>query len=466
MSDPILLVDDEPHILRSFEMALRMAGHDQIVTCDDSREAMQLIRAHRPEIVLLDLTMPHISGQELLSKIAAEQPGLPVVVVTGNDTVETAVECMKRGATDYLTKPVERDRLLITVRQARECGQLRRENRRLVEYVKSSHLDNPEAFAEIVTNSPAMVPVLRYAEAVARSRQPVLITGATGVGKELLARAIHRASDRSGELVAVNAAGIDAQLFDDALFGHVKGAFTGADRARRGMVDQADRGTLFLDEIGDLAPESQVKLLRLLQAGVYVPLGSDAPRQVNLRVVAATNRSLEELESSTGFRTDLYYRLATHHVRIPSLRERLEDIPLLVERFSREAAEELGHDEPDPPSQEVLTTFAQHGFPGNVRELRSLVFDAISVHGSLDAALEHLRARLQPADELDDERSSQSSPSVVFGPRLPTIEEAKDLLIAEAERRTGGNRSLAARMLGITRQAVNKRRRRADSSSE
>ena len=465
MTDPILLVDDEPQILRSFEMALRMAGYEQVLSCQDSRDALRLLREHAAQLVLLDLTMPHISGQELLSRIAAAHPGLPVVVITGNDTLETAVDCMKRGATDYLTKPVDRDRLLITVRQAVECGQLRRENRRLAEYLKSSHLENPEAFAEIVTNSSAMVAVLRYAEAVARSRQPVLITGETGVGKELLALAIHRSSGRPGEMVAVNVAGIDAQVFDDTLFGHLRGAFTGADRVRRGLLEQAHRGTLFLDEIGDLAGESQVKLLRLLQEGVYYPLGSDVPRRADLRVVAATNRSCEELEEAQGFRTDLYYRLCTHHVRIPPLRERLEDLPLLADRFAAAAAAELGL-EPAPPGPAVLELLAGHGLPGNVRELRSLVFDAVSVHGSLDGALEHLTARLGPAAERAAPAPPTGRPSLVFGPTLPTIEEAKELLIAEAERRAGGNRTLAASLLGVTRQGLNKRRRRTDAPED
>jgi DNA-binding NtrC family response regulator len=454
---PIFLVDDEIQLLRSYEFTLHFGGYTSVLPCDDSREVMSLLQRHGASLVLLDLTMPHVSGQELLAKIVAEHPRVPVVVVTGNDDVDTAVTCMKLGATDYLTKPVSKERLLTTVTQLLTRQEIERENERLLRYIRTEELERPEAFATIVTDNAEMKRLIRYAEAVARSREPLLITGETGVGKELLARAIHQASERTGELVSVNIAGLDAHVFDDTLFGHVKGAFTGADRPRRGLVEVARGGTLFFDEIGELALASQVKLLRLLQESEFYPLGRDTPQRADVRVLAATNRSLEELQASDRFRKDLYFRLSTHQVSIPPLRQRLDDLPLLVEHFAGEAAGELGRD-PGEPSEELLGLLACYDYPGNVRELRAILYDAISTHESLDDALTTLRRKLGEARPLTAPPTSPDR-RLVFGPNLPTIEAAKDLLIEEALRRTSGNKSMAARLLGVTRQALNKRER-------
>ncbi|MFW5741161.1 MAG: sigma 54-interacting transcriptional regulator, partial [Myxococcota bacterium] len=289
---------------------------------------------------------------------------------------------------------------------------------------------------------------------------PVLIGGETGVGKELLARAIHTASERSGEFVAVNVAGVEAQVLDDLLFGHVRGAYTGATQARGGLVERSHQGTLFLDEIGDLSMQAQVKLLRLLQDGEYYPLGQDRPKRVEIRVLAATHRDLDALQADGMFRRDLYYRLCAHRVQLPPLRQRLDDLPLLVAHFAVEAAEEMGQEAGTVP-QAVIDAFAAHSFPGNVRELRSMVFDAVRVHGDLESAVPALRGLAGRQSPAPAPVSGQHA--LVFGAKLPTIEEAKDLLIEEALRRTGGNKSLAAQMLGVTRQALNKRQRQQAS---
>lgn len=455
---PIFLVDDETQILRSYEFALHFGGFTSVVPCDDSREVMALLHRHSASIVLLDLTMPHVSGQELLEQIKAELPQIPVVVVTGNDDLETAVSCMKLGATDYLTKPVSKERLLSTVKALLERRELENENRRLWRYLQTDTLEHPEAFRDIITNNAAMQRVIRYSEAVARSNEPVLITGETGVGKELLAQAIHRASERRGQFVAVNVAGLDAQVFDDTLFGHARGAFTGADRPRRGLIEVARGGTLFLDEVGDLAPSSQVKLLRLLQESEYYPLGRDAPQRADVRTVAATNRSLEQLRSDDAFRQDLYFRLSTHHVTLPPLRQRLDDLPLLVDHFVNEAIHDLGR-APVVTPEELFNVLSAHAYPGNVRELRALVIDTLSTHETFSDALPELRKKLGEGRLPPPEVQVTTHPSLIFGPTLPTVEDAKDLLIQEALRRTGGNKSMAARMLGMTRQALNKRER-------
>ncbi|MGA8181988.1 MAG: sigma-54 dependent transcriptional regulator, partial [Desulfobacterales bacterium] len=321
---PIILVDDEEQALDSFEIALRSANMNHFVRCQDSRDVIPTLSSGEAEVMLLDLRMPHLSGEELLLKINSDFPEIPVIVITGANDVETAVKCMKHGAFDYMVKPVEKSRLVAGVKRAVELRELQRENRLLKAHVLSDKLERPEAFSEIVTHSAGMRSIFQYIEAISNSPRPVLVTGETGVGKELVAKAVHVLSDREGAFVAVNVAGLDDHVFGDTLFGHKKGAFTGADQARSGLIEQASEGTLFLDEIGDLSAPSQVKLLRLLQDGDFFPIGSDVAKKSSARIIVATNQDLDGLKSSGIFRKDLYYRLCDHHIHVPPFRERLE----------------------------------------------------------------------------------------------------------------------------------------------
>ncbi|HSO18028.1 MAG TPA: sigma 54-interacting transcriptional regulator, partial [Desulfosarcina sp.] len=270
---PILIVDDEASILLAIDTTLQLAGLDHTITCRDSRRVMAVLAEQPVEVVLLDLNMPNVDGHRILDDVRREHPDVPVIIVTGAVDVETAVRCIKAGAFDYIVKPVETDRLLTAVNRAIAFQDLKRENRSLRRHMLADDLEHPEAFRAIVTANPKMIALFQYAESIATTAQPVLIRGETGVGKELFARAIHRLSNVKGRFVAVNAAGLDDTIFSDTLFGHAKGAFTGADTARGGLIEQADGGTLFLDEIGDLTLASQVKLLRLLQEGEYFALG-------------------------------------------------------------------------------------------------------------------------------------------------------------------------------------------------
>ncbi len=290
---PILMVDDEMQTLNSFDFVLRSASMNHSIRCQDSRKVMAIFSEQEIEVMLLDLSMPYVSGEELLSMVTKDFPEVPIIVITGSNDVETAVRCMKSGAFDYMVKPVEKSRLISGVKRAIEIRELQRENKWLRAHVLSDRLEHPDVFSEIITNSPAMQSIFQYIEAISSSPQPVLITGETGVGKELVAKAIHRLSDRTGPFVPVNVAGLDDNVFADTLFGHRKGAFTGADQTRGGMVEQASGGTLFLDEIGDLSPASQVKLLRLSQDGEFFPLGSDVAKRSDARVLGATNQDLE-----------------------------------------------------------------------------------------------------------------------------------------------------------------------------
>ena len=460
---PILIVDDEAAILRSIDTALQLAGINHILTCQDSRKVMDLLSKQPIEILLLDLTMPHVDGTELLGNVNSEYPEIPVIIITGMVDVETAVRCMKSGAFDYVLKPVDADRLVTAVNRAIAFRELKRENDALKQHILSDTLVNPEAFADIITANKKMLSVFQYIESISQTSQPVLIRGETGVGKELVARAVHALSGLQGEFVAVNVAGLDDNVFSDTLFGHVKGAFTGAEMDRRGLIERAAGGTLFMDEVGDLSQASQVKLLRLLQDGEYFPLGQDEPKRTDARLVASTNADLWQLQKEGTFRKDLNYRLRTHRVFIPPLSERLDDIPRLVDHFLDKAAQALEKKKPTPPP-ELYTLLQTYSFPGNVRELQTLVFDAVSRHKkgvlSLDVFQAHIqlhRSRERASTAVAVDTGQGQEEPITFAEKLPTIKQATDLLVDEALKRANGNQSIAASILGISQQALSKR---------
>ena len=454
---PLLLVDDEAHALQSTERILVSTGINHVLTCQDPRKVAGILAGRELCLVLLDLSMPHMSGEEVLTEVMSAYPEVPVIIVTGANEVETAVRCMQNGALDYMVKPVEKSRLLSGVQRAIELRDLRRENEVLRERMLAEVEKCPEAFSEIITNNAAMHNLFRYCEGVAKSQWPVLVTGETGVGKELLARAIHALSERKGPFVAVNAAGLDDNVFSDSLFGHVRGAYTGANDPRKGLIEKAAGGTLFLDEIGDLTNASQVKLLRVLQEREYYPLGSDIAKRTDARVLCATNVDLDALQVSGKFRRDLYHRLKTHHVCIPPLRKRLDDLPLLVDHFLEKAATSLGKKKPSPP-KELYSLLAAHSFPGNVRELESMVFDAVAHHESRMMSMGVFESRiLQDEALVEPSRDGGGTTPYALFDRLPSLKESASMLIGEAMRRAEGNQSIAARLLGISRTALNKR---------
>ncbi len=454
----VLLVDDEAPWLRTLSMTLEgQGGITRLLTCRDAREVPGILASEDVGLILLDMTMPHVSGEQLLARIKEEHPDVAVIVVSGLNQVETAVNCMQLGAFDYIVKGTDNDRLLDTVRRAILVQELERENRAMRQHLLGGRLHRPEVFAGIITLDPAMQRVFQYVEAIAASPRPVLVTGESGTGKELIARAVHRLSGRNGEMVAVNVAGLDDNVFADTLFGHVRGAFTGADAARGGLIEQAAGGTLFLDEIGDLSQASQVKLLRLLQEGEYFALGDDRPRQANIRVIVATHHDLAAHQKVGSFRRDLYYRLCSHHVHLPPLRDRRGDIPLLLDHFLEEAARDLGKPKPTPPPQ-LRLRLANYTFPGNIRELHSMVFDAVSGHQGRVLSMTAFQRAMdrQPSGTV-------ASPDIEnpFAPleHCPSLAEAVHLLIEDALRRSEGNQTLAARLLGISQPALSKRLR-------
>jgi DNA-binding NtrC family response regulator len=452
----ILLVDDEPAWLKSLSLTLKScAGINNLHTCQDSREVMALLAGGDIGLVLLDLTMPHMSGESLLAQIGETHPEIMTIIISGMNQLETAVSCMKLGAFDYFVKTDEEDRLVGGVLRAIRILELQQEFRTMSDRMLSRELQHPEAFIHIVTCDRSMHDIFTYVEAVAPSRQPLLITGESGVGKELIARAVHSLSGCSGPLIAVNVAGLDDTVFADTLFGHVRGAYTGADQARPGMIEQAADGTLFLDEIGDLTISSQVKLLRLLQEGEYFPLGSDRPKRIKARIVVATHCDLAAKEAAGTFRRDLYYRLRIHHIHIPALRERTVDIPLLLDYFLKEAAHSLGKRKPTPP-KELAQILATYNFPGNVRQLRGMVYDAVSLHKERILSMDAFLKAIGSSKTMAMPAPRDQNPFTSFE-RLPTFVEAAELLVEEAISRANGVQAIAARLLGISPPALNKR---------
>ncbi|MCU7804030.1 MAG: sigma-54 dependent transcriptional regulator [Candidatus Thiodiazotropha sp. (ex Lucinoma borealis)] len=369
---------------------------------------------------------------------------------------------MKEGAFDYLVKPVEESRLISSVKRAMEMRYLRRHVNVLKDYLLSDKLDHAQSFASFNTINKKMHSIFQYAEAIAISNEPVLITGETGVGKELLARSIHQLSGRKGKLMPVNVAGLDDVLFSDTLFGHKKGAFTGAVDTREGMVAAAAGGTLFLDEIGDLAKPSQIKLLRLLQENRYHPLGSDIAKNSDVRIICATNLNLEQQMAEDLFRSDLFYRLSVHQIELPPLRQRMEDVPLLVNQFIEKAARSMGKNAPSVPI-ELYDLLGVYRFAGNIRELRALVYDATAAHRSgaflsLDRfrkAVEKQQALHQSEDPVMDEELNDRM--ILVPGKFPSLTQTETCLVHEAMKRANGNQGVAATLLGISRPALNRR---------
>lgn len=465
---PILIVEDEESILVGYEVTLANAGITNIVTCSDSRSALDLFLQHRPELVLLDLVMPHVSGYELLPEFVRSHPETPVILITGNDQIESAVDCMKAGAYDYLLKPIYRERLIATVKQVLSLRGLQKENAALRDRVMAVKLSRPDDFSHIVTASTLMHSLFAYVEAIAKTVHPVLITGETGVGKELFAGAVHKASLRLGRFVSVNVAGVDDNVFADTLFGHRKGAFTGADGNRAGMIEEAAGGSLFLDEIGDLSPLSQAKLLRLLQEHEYLPLGADRPVRSEARVIVATNADVKGLLAEGKFRPDLYYRLSTHRIHVPPLRERKEDLPLLLDYALKAAAQGLNKPTPVVP-KEIVSLLNFYDFPGNVRELMAMVNDAVSRHTSKIMSLKVFKEHIDHHGAVEGTSTKDGTcglpcglggVDIVFGEHMPALRDAKRLFVEEALRRSEGNLTRAAELLGTTRQALSWHKKR------
>ena len=444
-SSRILIVDDQPHVLEAESKLLRLEGFSNIETAESASEARKAFAEGTVALVLLDLTLKGETGHSLLAWLQREQPDTEVVVVTASSDVAVAVECMRAGARDYLVKGADSERLVIVARNALEHRASRLENRLLRRVLVNDAPAHPESFEEFISASAVVRRIFVYLEAVAGTADPVLVAGETGVGKELVAKAVHKASGRTGNFVVVNLGGLDDHTFSDTLFGHRRGAFTGAGEKRGGLVREAAGGTLFLDEFGEISLESQVKLLRLIDTGDFRPLGSDRLEVSSARLVLATNRDLNAEVAAGRIRQDLLYRINQHWVEIPPLRERPEDIEPLALLFLDNEAQRLGV-EPLRLGSEVLEWLRAQPLQGNARELRRLITTSL-VHGSWQ-----IPAVEPPVGTL--------SGRVLFHGALPGPEELIEALLREADRRNPGNRAAAAASIGLSPQAFANRWRR------
>jgi two-component system response regulator HydG len=448
----ILVVDDDAGHLLTVKTIVKSWGH-HVVTADDGSTAVARAKNEPVDLIVMDVRMVEMNGLEALKKIKAYNPAIPIIIITAYSSVDTAVEALKSGAYDYLTKPLDFDLLKLTIERAREHAGLKHENRQLkAKLAEGLSRDN------IIGKSPSMQRLLETMAMVAPSDATVLITGDSGTGKELIARSIHMSSPRShADLVIVNCAAISETLLESELFGHEKGAFTGADRQRSGRFKQADGGTIFLDEIGETSPAMQAKLLRVIQEREIQPVGSSRVEKVDVRIVAATNRDLSEEVEKGNFREDLFYRINVVTLQIPPLRKRMEDIPLLADAFVRRYAEK---------NRKVVKGFTplamnyllNHDWPGNVRELENAVERAVILMTG-----DHITENQLPINITGKDLSSDTAmlgEGVQNIPADQPLEEIEKRAIIATLKSTGGNKSETARRLGINRKTLHNKLKR------
>jgi len=443
----ILIIDDEKNIRRSLSMVLESDGYS-ILEAGSAREARAMLDKSQPDAILLDLKLPDVKDLSLLEQIKTDHPRVPVVMISGHGTMTDAVDAVKRGAFDFLEKPLQRERVLVTLRNALEARQLRKKVAQLA------------VDGEIIGKSPQMAEVREWIERVAPTDGRVLVLGESGTGKELVAKAVHEGSQRvSKPFVKVNCAAIPKELVESVLFGHVKGAFTGALKDKVGTFKQAHGGTLFLDEIADMGLEAQAKVLRVLQEGEFEAVGSTKTEKVDVRVIAATHRNLETRIADGTFREDLYYRLAVLVLKLPALRERVGDVKVLADHFLAEF-QQTGLTK-RALSDQARAALEGYDWPGNVRELRN-VMERVAILARGDSI---------ESDDLPAEIASGSNPRLQAntdlsgGGDLPPIGTPLSEVRADAERRyleavlleTGGNVSEAARRIGLERTHLHKK---------
>lgn len=452
MSRTILVVDDEKHIREGLVAALQMDGYEGL-QASTGDEAWNIINKTPVDLVITDLRMPGMSGSELLKKIYSTYPTIPVVVLTGHGTIEDAVDAMQNGAVDFLTKPVNLDHLSVLIKKSLSNKDLADRNTELK--LELENLRKKSGYTKIIGKSQKIVHLLETIQRIAMSRASVLITGESGVGKELVADAIVSYSDRRDKpFVKVHCAALNSNLLESELFGHVKGAFTGAVSDRKGRFELADGGTIFLDEIGEIDANTQIKLLRVLQEHEFEKVGGDKTIKTDVRVIAATNRNLEEEIKLGHFREDLYYRLNVVRLEVPPLRERKEDIFLLATEFLNEFNKENGK-KIEGFSNDAKNKIANYDWPGNIRELRNCVESAVVM----------CQGKIIDTNDLPPNVSKASSGSSIEIPLGSTMEDAQKALILATVGYCKGNKSKAADLLGIGRKTIIRKMQEYESST-
>jgi two-component system response regulator AtoC len=450
----VLIIDDEEGVRESLALCLEDEGYS-VTTAPGAEAALRAVAAEPFEFVVCDVRMPGRDGLDLLPDLLAAQPEAAVLMMSAYGAVDQALEAVRRGAYDYLAKPFEPAELLLVLRKAEERERLRRENRRL-----RAELAAGVGSRALIASSPAMREVFELVERAAEYKTTVLVTGESGVGKEVVARTIHELSDRAQQpFIAVNCGAIPEALLESELFGHARGAFTGADTARRGLFREADGGSLFLDEIGELPPAMQVKLLRVLQEEEVRPIGEPKPVPVDVRILAATARSLEAEVAASRFRGDLYYRLNVFRIHLPPLRERGDDLPLLADHLVETISRRLGREVPQL-LPDAIAALRSHSWPGNVRELENAIERALILERgprlareafALPAAAGAVQDATPAAQHSSDAADGADESDLSVKRHMRRLEEG---LIRRALARTGGNRTRAARLLELSARAL------------
>jgi len=435
----VCVIDDQAMMRESLEATLTSQDH-KVLAFDNAQEALTAIRQRSFDVVVTDLRMPGMDGVSMLREMRRLGIDVPVILMTAYASVQNAVEAMKLGAFDYIQKPFNGEEVAIVIERAVREGQMVRENE-----VMRRTIEDLQTERKLIGNSAAMRPILEKIERVAQSTATVLITGESGTGKEMIARAIHSASPRADRpMLAVNCAALSPTLLESELFGHEKGAFTGADRLRKGRFELADGGTLLLDEVSEIPPALQAKLLRVLQEREFERVGSSVTRRVDVRVLATTNRDLREWSSKARFREDLYYRLSVLPIEIPPLRERREDIPLLIDAMVARSAQREGKERPKFTT-DAITLLSEYAWPGNVRELQNLCERVCVLEAGREVKAENIRPLL----------TGPVKTATMSAEKLPTYRDGA--ILADAERdlilktlsRFAGHREKTARALGI-----------------
>ena len=441
MKFKILIIDDEKNIREGLATALEMDGYNTVVA-ENGEKGLECVNKGDIDLVITDLRMPGISGEEVLQKITSEIPGLPVIVLTGHGSIDSAVSAMHSGAYDFLTKPLNLEHLSLVVKRALKNRELQRQNKQLQEEISKS-----KPFESIIGKSAEMQKIYQMIQKVAGSKASVLITGESGVGKELVAHAIHNLSPRKNNpLVIVNCSALSESLLESELFGHEKGAFTGAAARKRGRFELANGGTIFLDEIGEINQSIQVKILRVLQDKRFERVGGEETLEVDVRVIAATNRDLEEEIKKGNFREDLFYRLNVVHIHVPPLRDRKDDIPLLINEFMQEFAKENGKDIKNIDNHARAALY-KYSWPGNIRQLKNCMESAVVMCSSDTITLNDLPPTIKS-------ESSANSMQIPFG---VTLEEAEKIIIQQTLAQNQGNKSKTAEVLGIGRKTLHRK---------
>ena len=446
----ILIVDDEEAQRGAIAGFLRKQGY-ATAEAHNGATAVRHVEGNPVDLLLTDFRMPDMTGLDVLDRVRAINPDIPIIVLTAYGSIETAVDIMKHGAFDYLQKPVELEELLLIIRRAREHRMLVSENKLLRQQLAERY-----SFDNIISRSGAMEHVLNTAGRVAPSKASVLVRGESGTGKELIARAIHTASGRRDRpFLVINCAALPESLFESELFGHERGAFTGAERQRIGKFEQADGGTLFIDEVGDIPLAIQVKLLRALQFGQIERVGGSEPLQLDVRIVAATNRDLESMIAEGSFREDLYYRLNVVTILLPPLRKRREDIALLADAFIRKYADANGK-EVQGMSREAMDLLLRHDYPGNVRELENIIQRAVVLTRDQIVTTADLPPTLQAGTQSAESAEGRISGQSIFelGDLTARVESLERILIDKALEQSGGNQVKAAALLNISERTL------------